>query len=84
MLPEFEAAARGMAAGEEKSFELMFPPPTTGKEVAGKKASFAMTLRKIEQPRVPEVDAEFAKRSAWPTATRPRCGPKCAPTSSAR
>jgi trigger factor len=61
MLPEFEAAARGMAPPEQKSFELSFPADYHGKEVAGKKASFAMTLKKVDEPRVPEVDAEFAK-----------------------
>jgi len=61
MLPEFEAAARGMAPGEQKSFELTFPADYHGKEVAGKTASFAMTLKKIEEPRIPDVDADFAK-----------------------
>jgi len=61
MLPQFEAAARGMAPGEQKSFELTFPADYHGKEVAGKTASFAMTLKKIEEPRIPEVDADFAK-----------------------
>jgi trigger factor len=61
MLPEFEAAARGMAPGEEKSFELTFPADYHGKEVAGRKASFVMTLKKIEEPRVPELDASLAK-----------------------
>jgi trigger factor len=61
MLPEFEAAARGMSAGEEKTFELTFPADYHGKEVAGKAASFAMTLKRVDEPRVPEVDAEFAK-----------------------
>jgi trigger factor len=61
MLPEFDAAARGMAPGEEKTFELSFPADYHGKEVAGKKASFAMKVKKIEEPRLPELDAEFAK-----------------------
>ncbi|HZO03270.1 MAG TPA: trigger factor [Burkholderiales bacterium] len=61
MLPEFEAAARGMAPGEQKTFELGFPDDYHGKEVAGKKASFAMTLKKVDEPCVPELDAEFAK-----------------------
>jgi trigger factor len=61
MLPEFEAAARGMAPGENKTFELTFPADYHGKEVAGKKASFALTLKRIEEPRLPELDAEFAK-----------------------
>jgi trigger factor len=61
MLPEFEAAARGMSAGAQKTFELAFPADYHGKEVAGKQASFAMTLKKVDAPRVPEVDADFAK-----------------------
>ena len=61
MLPEFEAAARGVKPGEEKTFALTFPADYHGKEVAGKTASFAMTLKKVEEPRLPELDAEFAK-----------------------
>jgi trigger factor len=61
MLPEFEAAARGLVPGGERSFELTFPADYHGKEVAGKKAAFTLALKKIEEPRVPELDAEFAK-----------------------
>jgi trigger factor len=61
MLPAFDEAARGMSAGETKTFELDFPADYHGKEVAGKKATFTMTLKKIEEPRMPELDAEFAK-----------------------
>ncbi len=62
MLPEFEAAARGMLEGESKSFELRFPDDYHGKEVAGMKACFNLSLKKIEQPQLPELDAEFAKQ----------------------
>jgi trigger factor len=61
MLPEFDAAARGMAEGEEKTFELKFPEDYHGKDVAGKTASFHLRVRKIEQPQLPALDAEFAK-----------------------
>ena len=61
MLPEFNAAARGMAPGESKTFELTFPADYHGKEVAGKQASFTLRLKKIEEPQLPELDAEFAK-----------------------
>jgi trigger factor len=61
MLPEFEAAARGLVPGGERSFELTFPADYHGKEVAGKKAAFTLALKKIEEPRVPELNAEFAK-----------------------
>ncbi|HEX9397351.1 MAG TPA: trigger factor [Burkholderiales bacterium] len=61
MLPEFEAAARGMSAGEEKTFELKFPDDYHGKEVAGKAASFVLLLKKVDAPQLPALDAEFAK-----------------------
>ena len=61
MLPEFEAAARGMSAGESKTFELTFPADYHGKDVAGKKASFELKLLKVEAPELPELNGEFAK-----------------------
>jgi trigger factor len=61
MLPEFEAAARGLSAGESKTFELSFPENYHGKEVAGKKASFHLAVKNVEEPQLPELDAEFAK-----------------------
>jgi trigger factor len=62
MLPEFEAAARGMSPGESKSFPVKFPDNYHGKEVAGKEAVFQLTLNGLEEPRLPELDAEFAKQ----------------------
>jgi len=61
MLPEFDAAARGMSEGEEKTFELKFPDDYHGKDVAGKTASFQLKVSKVEAPQLPELDAEFAK-----------------------
>jgi len=61
MLPEFNAAARGMTTGETKTFELTFPADYHGKDVAGKRASFQLTVTKLEEPQLPELDAEFAK-----------------------
>jgi len=61
MLPEFDAAARGVSEGEEKTFELKFPDDYHGKDVAGKTASFHLKISKVEAPQLPELDAEFAK-----------------------
>jgi trigger factor len=61
MLPEFDAAARGMSPGETKTFPLKFPDDYHGKDVAGKEASFRLTVKSLEEPRLPEVDAQFAK-----------------------
>jgi len=60
MLPEFEAALAGMAAGEAKSFALTFPADYHGKEVAGKTARFALTLKDLTEPVLPPLDDDFA------------------------
>ena len=61
MLPEFEAAAKGLKAGEQKVFPLSFPADYQGVEVAGKTAEFTITVTEVAKPVLPEVDAEFAK-----------------------
>ncbi|HEX5363011.1 MAG TPA: trigger factor [Gallionella sp.] len=61
MLPEFEAAITGMKAGETKSFNMTFPETYHGKDVAGKEVTFTITLNRVEAPKLPEVDAEFAR-----------------------
>ena len=62
MLPEFEAAVRGMAPGESKTFPLTFPADYRASELAGKTASFDVTVKKVEQAELPPVDAAFAKQ----------------------
>ncbi len=62
MLPEFEASALGMKAGESRKFEVRFPEDYHGKDVAGKTAEFSVTAKRVEEPRLPELDAEFAKQ----------------------
>jgi trigger factor len=61
MLPEFEGALAGMSAGESKAFTLTFPADYHGKEVAGKAAQFALTLKDLTEPVLPELDDEFAR-----------------------
>jgi len=61
MLPEFEAAARGMAAGESKTFGVKFPDDYHGKAVAGKQAEFEIKVTHVEEPQLPALDADFAK-----------------------
>lgn len=61
MLPEFEAAATGMAPGETKTFDLRFPDDYHGAAVAGKTAQFELTVEDVEWAHVPPIDAEFAR-----------------------
>jgi len=66
MLPEFESNALGLKAGEARSFEIKFPDDYHGKEVAGKAATFSIEVKQVEEPRLPELDAEFAKQMGVP------------------
>ena len=61
MLPDFESAILGMKAGQTKAFDMTFPADYHGKDVAGKQVTFTITLHEVEAPRLPELDAEFAK-----------------------
>ncbi len=61
MLPEFEAGVTGLAAGAERTIAVTFPADYQSKDVAGKTASFAIRLKRVEAARLPEVDAEFAR-----------------------
>jgi len=60
-LPEFEKSLPGMKAGESKKFDLKFPDDYAGKEVAGKTAVFEVTVKAVAAPKLPAIDAEFAK-----------------------
>lgn len=61
MLEQFDAAVRGMKAGESKTFPLQFPADYHGQDVAGKEADFLVTLKKVEAQHLPEVNEAFAK-----------------------
>jgi trigger factor len=61
MLPDFEAAIIGMKPNQTKTFDMKFPEDYHGKNVAGKKVAFTVTLRRVEAAKLPDVDAEFAK-----------------------
>jgi trigger factor len=66
MLETFDKAVRGMKAGESKTFPLQFPDDYHGKDVAGKEADFLVTVRKIEQQNLPEVNEDFARSLGIP------------------
>lgn len=61
MLPEFEAAARGMSAGESRTFPQTFPADYNAQQLAGKTVEFSITMKKVQEPELPAIDAEFAK-----------------------
>ena len=60
MLPDFEAALMGMKGTETKTFDLTFPADYQA-ELAGKTVQFTATVNVVNAPKLPEIDAEFAK-----------------------
>jgi trigger factor len=61
LLPDFETSLAGLRAGESRELDIAYPADYHGKEVAGKTAHFLVTVKKVEEPVLPALDAEFAK-----------------------
>ena len=62
LLADFEKQVVGLKAGDSRAFELTFPEDYHGKELAGKTAHFDVTVKRVEEAVLPEVDADFAKQ----------------------
>jgi trigger factor len=60
MLPAFEEAIVGMKPGETRTFPLTFPQDYAD-ALKGKTADFTVTVNSVAEPKLPPVDAEFAK-----------------------
>jgi len=61
MLPDFENAVEGSKVGESKTFDLTFPADYHAKDLAGQTVQFDITVKQVQAPKLPEVDADFAK-----------------------
>ena len=60
MLPDFENAVEGAKAGETKTFDLTFPADYHAKDLAGQTVQFDVTVKQVQAPVLPELNAEFA------------------------
>jgi len=58
--PGFAEQLVGMNKDEEKEFQIQFPVEYSREEVAGKEASFKVTVTEVKQENLPEVTDEFA------------------------
>src|SRR5579859_1906613 len=52
----------GMQAGETKSFSTTIPADYSNEKLAGKEAEYTITLHKVEQKDLPELDDAFAEK----------------------
>ncbi len=60
-LPEFEAALLDVKTGDSKQFDVTFPANYQAASLAGKTARFEVEITDVAAPKLPEVDAEFAR-----------------------
>lgn len=61
-IPGFEEQLIGAKAGDEKSLQVTFPDDYQAEHLAGKEATFKVTVHKVSRQTLPEVDAEFIER----------------------
>ena len=61
MIPGFEEKLSGLKVSEESTFKVPFPADYAAKDLAGKEAEFSVTVKKLEEPKLPEVNEDFAK-----------------------
>ena len=59
MIPGFEDGITGMSAGEEKTITVTFPEDYQAENLAGKEAEFDITVKTVEEPKLPELNDEF-------------------------
>jgi trigger factor len=61
LIPGFEEGLLGARAGEEpRTVDLSFPADYANKELAGRDASFEITVKEVKRKQLPEVDEDFA------------------------
>ncbi len=61
MIPGFEEGLIGAAPGETRTLELKFPDDYRVEKLAGKDARFEVTVKKVAEPKLPEVDEDFIR-----------------------
>lgn len=67
-IPGFEEELVGMKAGDTKTFNLTFPENYGAKHLAGRECEFTVTVHKVNELTLPEINDEFATKLGFPSA----------------
>ncbi|MEK4255169.1 trigger factor [Ureibacillus sp. FSL K6-2830] len=62
-IPGFEEQLVGLKAGESKDIQVTFPEEYHAEELAGKDATFKVTVKEVKTKVLPELNDEFAKEA---------------------
>jgi len=60
-MPEFTENLRGVSAGDERTFDVVYPQDFSDKRLAGKTLTYAVKVHGIKQKNLPELNEQFAK-----------------------
>jgi trigger factor len=60
-LPDLENGIKGHKAGENFSVDVQFPADYRAEPLKGKQAQFKVTLKEVQEPKLPELDEAFFK-----------------------
>ncbi|HEU4707822.1 MAG TPA: trigger factor [Methylophilaceae bacterium] len=61
-VPEFDDNLIGNKAGSSKTFEISYPDDHKPEQLAGKTVSYDVGFLEVAQAKLPEVDADFARK----------------------
>lgn len=62
LIEDFEKQLKGVKTGEEPTIDVTFPDDYPAENLKGQTAQFALTIKKVEGPKLPDVDEDFAKK----------------------
>jgi trigger factor len=60
LIPGFESGLLGASAGETRTIEVPFPADYGNSELAGRSATFEVTVKEVKLKQLPELDDDFA------------------------
>jgi trigger factor len=61
-MPEFTEHLRGVSAGEERTFDVVYPADSQDQRLAGKTFIYTVKVGAIKQKTLPELNDDFAKQ----------------------
>ena len=60
-MPEFTENLRGVSAGDERTFDVVYPQDFSDQRLAGKTFTYSVQVKAIKQKSLPELNDQFAK-----------------------
>jgi trigger factor len=65
LIPGFEEGLVGASAGEERTLSVTFPEDYGNSDLAGRDATFEITLKEVKLKQLPELDEDFAAEAGF-------------------